>query len=118
LADLSPSDLSSGTAAPEDVKNTATYRGLKAVVILLGVLIVIAFALLVVGALTRFHAKSAPNAAALENTIVLPAGGQIVSSEVQSDRLILRVKAQKGESIYIIDTGTGHLVGRVQTKGQ
>jgi hypothetical protein len=48
----------------------------------------------------------------------LPAGGQIVSSEVQSDRLILRVKAQKGESIYIIDTGTGHLVGRVQTKGQ
>lgn len=112
------SDLSSVTAAPEDVKNTASYRGLKAVVILLGALIIIAFGLLVVGALTRFHVKSAPNAAAIENTIALPAGGQIVSSEVQSDRLILRVKVPKGESFYIIDTGSGHLVGRVQTQGQ
>jgi hypothetical protein len=112
------SDLSSATTAPEDVKNTASYRGLKAVVILLGALIIIAFGLLVVGALTRFHAKSAPNASALENTIALPAGATIVSSEVQSDRLILRVKAQGGESIYIIDTGTGHLVGRVQTQGR
>lgn len=112
------SDLSPATAAPEDVKNTASYRGLKAVVILLGALIIIAFGLLVVGALTRFHAKSTPNAAAIENTIALPAGAEIVSSEVQSDRLILRVKAQKGESIYIVDTGTGHLVGRVQTQGQ
>jgi len=108
--------LASATVAPEeDVKNTATYRGLKAVVILLGALIIIAFGLLVVGALTRFHAKSAPNAAALENTIALPAGAEIVSSEVQSDRLILRVRAQGGDSIYIIDTGNGHLVGRIQT---
>ena len=112
------SDLSSTTVAPEDVKNTASYRGLKAVVILLGALIIIAFGLLVVGALTRFHAKSAPNESALENTSALPAGAAIVSSEVQTDRLILRVKAQGGESIYIIDTGTGHLVGRVQTQGR
>ena len=113
-----PPDLSSGTAAPEDVKNTASYRGLKAVVILLGALIIIAFGLLVVGALTRFHVKSTPNATGLENTISLPEGAQIVSSEVQSDRLILRVKTQGRDSIYIVDTGTGHLVGRIQTQGR
>ncbi len=51
----------------------------------------------------------------MEDTIALPDGAQIVSSEVQSDRLILRVRAQGRDSIYIIDTGNGHLVGRVQT---
>jgi hypothetical protein len=110
------SELASATVAPEeDVKNTATYRGLKAVVILLGALIIIAFGLLVVGALTRFHAKGTERTASAENTIALPQGAQIVSSEVQGDRLILRAKTAGRDEIYIIDTGNGHLVGRVQT---
>jgi hypothetical protein len=112
---MSLSDLASATVAPEDVKNTATYRGLKAVVILLGALIVVAFGLLVVGMLTRFHAKGSEHTATAENTVALPAGAEILSSDVQGDRLIVRAKTAGRDEIYIIDTGNGHLVGRVQT---
>jgi hypothetical protein len=108
------SDLASATLIPEDSKNSATYRGLKAVVILLGALIVVAFVLLVVGLVTRFSAKGSQHTATAENTVVLPAGSQIVSSDVQGDRLILRVNVKGSDEIYIVDTGNGHLVGRVQ----
>ncbi|HTO40131.1 MAG TPA: DUF6476 family protein [Rhizomicrobium sp.] len=107
------SDPASATVAPE-VTHAPANRGLKAVVILLGALIIIAFGLLVVGALTRFNAKSSSHTATVNNTIALPAGSQIESSEVQADRLILRVQSGAGDEIYIVDTTNGHLVGRIQ----
>ncbi len=76
------SELASATVAPEeDVQNTATYRGLKAVVILLGALIIIAFGVLVVGLrCTRFRAK-APNARQAPKTpSPCRQGARIVSS--------------------------------------
>lgn|GEM_PF-1542976 len=108
------SDPASATIAPE-VTHSPANRGLKAVVILLGALIIIAFGLLVVGALTRFNAKSSSHTATQNNTIALPPGSDIESSELQADRLILHVRAGAGEEIYIVDTTNGHLVGRIQT---
>lgn len=115
---MSLSDPASATVTPElttpEPSQAPANRGLKAVVILLGVLIVIAFALLVVGALTRFNAKSTSHTATVNNTIALPAGSQIESSEIQADRLILRLRTTTGDEIYIVDTTNGHLVGRIQ----
>jgi hypothetical protein len=106
--------MASATVAPEDPKNTASHRGLKAVVILLGALIVMAFVLLAVGLVTKFSARGAANTANAQNTLTVPAGSQILSSEVDGGRLILRVRNGGGDEIYLIDTGNGHLVGRVQ----
>jgi len=103
------------TAIPEDVKNSASYRSLKAVVIFLGALIVVAFALLVVGLVTRFSGKGHSGPTGGESTIELPSGATIVSSDVQGDRLILHTKSATGDEVYIVDTSNGHLVGHVVT---
>jgi hypothetical protein len=107
------SDLAaSGTGEPEDVKSTATYRGLKVAVILLGVLIAIAFAILVIGLGVKLaaHGRPAPTAG-----FVLPPGAAITGTAVQNDRLIMRVKTLTGEEIDIVDTTNGHLVARIET---
>lgn len=101
------------TANPEDIKNSASYRSLKAVVIFLGALIVVAFALLVVGLVMRFSGKGHSGAAGGESAIELPSGAAIVSSDVQGDRLILRTKSATGDEVYIVDTSNGRLVGHV-----
>lgn len=107
--------MSEATVEPEDVKNTATYRSLKAVVIFLGALIVVAFVLLVVGLVMRFSGKGRAVQTAGESTIELPAGTNIVTSTVEGDRLILRTKSPAGDEIYIVDTSSGRLVGHVMT---
>jgi len=109
------SDLASATAAPETTNNTTSYRALKAVVIFLGALIVVAFAILVIGLVMRFSSKAHPRATGDESSIELPAGTTIVSSDVQGDRLILRTKSATGDEVYIVDTANGHLVGHVVT---
>ncbi len=101
------------TANLEDVKSTASYRSLKAVVIFLGALIVVAFALLVVGLVMRFSGKGRAVTAEGQSTIELPAGSSIVSSDVQGERLILRTKSATGDEVYIVDISSGHLVGHV-----
>ena len=89
------------------------YRGLKAAVIILGVLIFIALAVLVVGLTMRFsgHSMTSGNGA----TVALPPGASITGTAVQNNRLIIRMKTPGGEEIDIVDAGDGHLVGRVRT---
>jgi hypothetical protein len=101
------------TLNSEDVKNSASYRSLKAVVIFLGALIVVAFVLLVVGLVLRFAGKGGSVTAAGASIVELPAGSRIVSSQVQGDRLILRTSSPEGEAVYIVDTSNGRLVGRL-----
>ena len=107
------SDLAApGTGEPEDVKSTATYRGLKVAVILLGVLIAIAFAILVIGLGVKLAAHGrAPKT----EGFALPPGATISATAVQNDRLIMRVKTLTGEEIDIVDTTNGNLVGRIET---
>jgi hypothetical protein len=106
------SDLAaSGTGEPEDVKSTATYRGAKAAVILLGALIIIAFVVLVVGLAMKLTGHGPARAGEL----VLPQGAVITATAVQGDRLIMRVKTVTGEEIDIVNTGDGRLVGRITT---
>ncbi len=87
---------------------------LKAVVIGLGTLIVIALAFVALGIVRKFSgsgAAAAPQAAAFS----LAPGAKIVEMQSGSNRLILRVRAQGGaEEVDIIDTDDGRLVARIK----
>ncbi len=86
---------------------------LKAVVIGLGALIVIALAFVVIGIVSRFNGH-APASSQPGAVFALAPGAKIVEMQSQPGRLILRVHTQQGDEIDIIDTDDGHLVARVK----
>jgi hypothetical protein len=84
-----------------------------ATVIILGVLIVIALGLLIVGFVTRFSGhRAAPDAPAPAD-FALGAGDHILSSDIAADRLVLHVRGPAVDEIDIIDTQTGRLVAKI-----
>jgi len=87
---------------------------LKAVVIGLGVLIVIAFVLLVVGLATKFNGHTTPTGTQAGTRFVLPTGAKLVDMQTQPGRVILRVRSTAGEEVDIIDTQDGHLISQVK----
>jgi uncharacterized membrane protein YphA (DoxX/SURF4 family) len=95
-----------------DPKNTTSYRMLRAVVIGLGVLIVIAVALLVIGLATRLsgHGMGAQTANA---AYTLPQGTKILSMQVANNRLIMEVDRKGVDRVLIFSTDDGHLVGQI-----
>ncbi len=105
------SDISPGSA-DQDYKASPSYRGARAAVILLGVLLLLAFILLVVGFAFRVTGHGPGSAAPVAFT--LAPGAKIVSTDIADNRLILRVRGPAGEEIDIIDTQTGKLVGQVK----
>jgi hypothetical protein len=96
------------------VQRSAAYRFLLAAVILLGVLIVIALGVLVVGLTMRVggHRTARNESPAVQFTV--PAGTRVVSSDVSGDRLVLCLRGAFGDEIDIIDMQTGRLVAKVR----
>ena len=93
----------------------AGVRLLKAVVIVLGVLIVIGLGVLVVGIGLKFGAhRGAPPTDRDPAMFALPPGATIVEMQTQPGRVVLRVRTKAGEEIDIVDTQDGRLVGRVK----
>ncbi len=85
---------------------------MKAVVIILGVLIVLAFGALIVGAglkLAGHHRAADAGAIA-----ALPPGARITTIETSGNRLILGLRTGEGDEVDIIDTDTGRLVARIK----
>lgn len=111
MADLSDS----GTAplVPEP-QQTAAYSGLRAAVILLGILIAIALGVLVVGLVMRF--RGAGHAALPRPAqFTLAPGTRVVAMDVSGDQLVLRLRGPAGDEIDIIDTETGRLIAKVNS---
>ncbi len=104
----------SGTGG-QDEKRSLAYRGLMAVVILLGVLIFIALGVLVVGLVTRFSGHRTPSETPAPASFTLAPGDRIVSSDVSGDRLVLHIRGPAAEEIDIIDTETGRLIAKVRS---
>jgi flagellar biogenesis protein FliO len=103
------------TPANEDYKSSPSYRGARAAVILLGVLLAIAFIMLVVGLIMRMTGHGPGQASSAPASFTLAPGAKIVSTDVTETRLILRVRSNAGDEIDIIDTATGRLVGQVKS---
>jgi hypothetical protein len=98
-----------------DPKKSDSYRMLRAVVIGLGVLIVIAVGLLVVGLVTRLggHGSSTAAQSANAGAFTLPPGAKIVSLQVANNRLIMEVEEKGVSRVLIFNTDDGHLVGQI-----
>lgn len=93
-------------------------QALKALVIVFGVLILIAFGFLVYGLLTRVEtagtAKPATGADFGETHLSIPKGARVIETRIGEGRLVLRLeKAGGGEALLIVDPATGRRVGVV-----
>lgn len=84
-------------------------------VIVLGVLLLLAFVMVVVGIAMRMsgHAPGQSNSTA---KFELPAGSKIESTEVAGSSLVMTVKSPSGTSVYIFNASDGHLVGQIAPK--
>lgn len=98
----------------EDPRDSANYRFLRGVVIILGVLIVIAVLALAMGLVTRFGGR-AGNTTQPARSFTLPVGAHIVSTDISGNRLVLHVLSGRGEEVDIIDTENGRLVSQIKT---
>ena len=87
-----------------------SYRGLLALVILLGALIMLGVGALVAGAV--LGGGRARDTAPFNATLDAP-GAHIESSEIQGNRILLRLTGPKGEELVILDAASGRLLGRV-----
>lgn len=97
---------------PQAGSQGTSNRLLKAVVIVLGALIVIALGVLVIGLVFRFSGHGASSPAGTR--YALPSGAKIVEMQTQPNRLILHVRTGAGEEVDIIDTADGHLISQVK----
>jgi hypothetical protein len=109
------SDVSSGTVDP---KSTDSYRMMKAVVIGLGVLIVIAVVLLVVGLATRLSGHGTATQSANAGAFLLPPGAKILTMQIANNRLIMEVQEKGVDRVLIFNTDDGHLVGQIAPQAQ
>lgn len=97
------------------MQRSPAYPFLLAAVILLGVLIVIALGVLVVGLSTRLGGRGASGGDTSPTQFTLVAGARLISADVSGDRLVLRLKGSFGDEIDIIDLETGRLVAKVRS---
>ena len=104
------------TAEDIDPKSTPTYRILKVVVIVLGVLLLLAFVMVVVGIGMRMSGH-APGQSNTPGKFELPAGAHIESTEVAGSSLVMTVREPSGTSIYIFNASDGRLVTQITPKG-
>lgn len=118
----------SDPAAPADPSSARTLRTMKAVVILLGVLIVLGLFALVAGIIWK---SSKPKPAEVEApppaqvvtlptngtgplSLPLPQGATISEMALDGDRVALQIKSIEGEELIVIDIAQGKVIGRVR----
>jgi hypothetical protein len=107
---LAEFSVSGFTPSTQPVQRSAAYRFLLAAVILLGVLIVIALGVLVVGLSIRLGGHRQPDSASVEYPLV--PGTQVLSTDVSGDRLVVRLHGPRGDEVDVIDLRNGHLVAK------
>jgi hypothetical protein len=112
------SDSNSATPPANDDPNTIaapSNRGLKAIVIILGILIVLAFAALVVGFVSRLSGHGGGGSSSGTTQVLLPPGSKILQVQVTTNsRIVMAVQTPAGSEVDIFDTDTGRQVGRIK----
>lgn len=98
----------------EEVKpDQRKLRVLRTVVIILGALIIGAFALMIVFSVQKLMRK--PDAVAPSAfDLGLPPGAVIKDYALDGERMAVRVQTQAGEQIVIVDTEHGRIIGTVR----
>jgi hypothetical protein len=92
-------------------------QALKALVITLGILILIAFGFMVYGVATKFgkEDKEAPISSTFRETrVVIPAGARVLETNLGGGRVVVRVaKPDGGEALVLIDAESGKGAGLI-----
>ena len=90
----------------------ASYRGLLALVIILGALIMIGVGALIAG----FMLGAGRRAATVESyvTAVPAPGARIESAEIQGNRILMRLTGGGGDELVVLDVNSGRLLGRIR----
>jgi hypothetical protein len=106
--------VSEVTETPVDPKSSPNYRFALGAVIFLGALIVIGVAVLFIGLAQGWGHKAAPPpvtaAAKKPVSMGLEPGYRILSSDTQPGRLVLHVRSDTADEIFVIDLNDGHIV--------
>ena len=108
-------EVSEAAVIPVDPTSTLSYRLALGAVIFLGVLIVIGIGVLVLGLVKGWGSTKAPAAAAQPKPVSmgLEPGYHILSSDTQPGRLILHVRSDTADEIFVIDLNDGHIVATI-----
>ncbi|HEV2188351.1 MAG TPA: DUF6476 family protein [Stellaceae bacterium] len=95
-------------------------RGLKILVVVMGVMLVVGVAGLVVTIAMRLaHRAPSPAAVFSAPTIILPHGSTIETMTVGSDRIVLQVDLADGSvQLIVIDLATGKQLGTIPLQEQ
>jgi hypothetical protein len=97
--------------ARSETESAPGYRGLLALVIILGVLIVLGVVGLIAAAVLR---GGRPAASLATYAASVPAPGEhIESTEIDGNRILLRLSGPNGEELVILDAGSGRVLGRI-----
>lgn len=95
-------------------------RGLKILVVVLGVMIVVSFAVLVAVIAGRLSRGGAANSAARSfaaTTLDLPRGARIEAMAAGADRLVLELALPEGgRQLVVVDLATGARLGTIELR--
>ncbi len=103
----------------------AQIRKLKIAVIAMGILLVLGFGLLIAGLFYQAGKLGSQKAGTVANAnlanaaqteIKLQPGSEIGSITAAGNALAVHIKKPGGDEIYLIDTGSGRLIGKVLLK--
>lgn len=96
--------------AQSEVSNARSYRGLLALVIILGVLIVLGVIGLIAGFVLRLS-RSQDVSRPFTASVVAP-GERLDSVQLDGNRILLRLSGPKGDEVVIMDLA-GRVLGRI-----
>jgi hypothetical protein len=82
-----------------------------ALVIILGVLIILGVVGLIVAAVFRAGTR-APADSSYAATVLAP-GEHIESTQLDGNRILLRLSGPNGEELVVLEAATGHVTGRI-----
>lgn len=106
-------------------RGSGTMQALKALVIGMGVLIVIAVVVLIVGVMNRPTKNTQPTAETMAappipftpQSILLPPGAEIAETRIGDGRIVLRLALPDGSGrLVIVDAASGQVTGTVDLK--
>jgi len=97
--------------------NPRQVKLLKIVVTVLGVLLIVGTIVLVTAIIYRASKlKSAPQAKGFNIETVISKESQVISSQLDGDRLAVRIRTRAGEELILYNVKKGLETGRIQLK--
>lgn len=94
-------------------------RGLKALVIGMGILIIVGVVFLVYAIIDKAGEQDVSVASAIDAEIALPAGAEVVETSLGDGRMVLRLRLPDGSGrLLLFDAASGRSIGKIDLKSK